>query len=99
MLSSDYFDWSQISGWYLRNYSHLERFQTYEKLISPAGLNVVIVADFLKDNPEPLNVVQWRSANVYEIGEELTLRLKYTCVALNAIGATRTPFEIQYSFY
>src|SRR5262245_53781954 len=94
MQSVDYLDWSEISGLYFQNLSHTDRYRTYQPLISAAGLNVVIVAEFLKNNDDGLNPAQWRSSSVYERGEELEQRLQFTTNALNAIGATHTAATI-----
>jgi hypothetical protein len=70
MNAQDYADWSELSGLYLRNLSHVDRYDTYAKLISPAGLTTLIVADFLHENPDGQNVADWRTYSVYETGDE-----------------------------
>jgi hypothetical protein len=90
MQSTDYLDWSQVSGLYYQNRSHTDRYRTFQPLISAAGLNVVIVAEFLKDNDDGLNPAKWRTSSVYEMFDEMEQRLQFTANALHAIGATRT---------
>ncbi|MCA9177453.1 MAG: hypothetical protein KDB14_23370 [Planctomycetales bacterium] len=90
MLANDYFDWSQVSGLYVRNISHAERYATYGGMLSQPGLHVVVVAEFLHDADEIVNPVRWRSSSVYERGDELAGRLALTIASLQAIGAVRT---------
>lgn len=88
-LSADYYDWSQVSGIYLPRKSRLDRYRAYRNLISEAGWFVVIVSDFLTDNPDEPNPAQWRSGFI-ELFDEADERVRITAQALEAIGASRT---------
>lgn len=89
MNAASYVEWSELSGLYLRNVSHLDRYQTFRPLISPAGLTTIVVAEFLNGNPGEVNVTDWRTHSVYESGSEGHERAEFTAIALEAIGATR----------
>lgn len=87
MTSSSYAEWCRLSGVYVANVSHFERYQTYAGLLSPAGVTVAIVSDFLDDAPT-MNVDDWRTHCVYEFGGQRDERVKLTAEALRKIGAT-----------
>lgn len=86
--SADYADWLDQSGLYVRNYSDAERYQTFEKRISPEGLNVRIVFDFLHQNRDGVDVQAWRNYHVYENDGGLRYRIERTAEALAAVGAS-----------
>ena len=89
MNPASYVEWCELSGLYLKNESHLDRYLTYAKSLSPEGLNTVIVSEFLADISPDLNVADWRSYNVYEIDHLQPRRVELTADALQAIGAGR----------
>lgn len=89
MNALDYLDWSRMAGLYLRNVSHVDRYRTYQPLLSPAGLTTVIVGEFLENTDPVVDVVTWRTHSVYEMGAEQAERISRTADALEAIGAAR----------
>jgi hypothetical protein len=92
----NYLDWTELSGIYLRQYSHGDRYRTFRKQVSPEGLNTLIVAEFLHDNPdEILNVPNWRTYSVYEAGGDKRERIELTAAALEAIGAPRAAAAVR----
>ncbi|HEV7281255.1 MAG TPA: hypothetical protein VGN57_13710 [Pirellulaceae bacterium] len=97
ITSADYADWLDQSGLYLGNYSDAERYQTFEKQISPEGLNVRIVFDFLRQNRDGVDVQAWRNYHVYEIDGGLRYRIERTADALAAIGAPRASEAVRTS--
>lgn len=88
LTAADYSEWLDLSGLYLGNYSHAERYQTFEKRISTEGLDVRIVFDFLQQNREGVDVQAWRNYHVYEIDGGLRYRVQRTSDALAAVGAS-----------
>ena len=54
ITAADYSDWTYLAGLYLRNLSHADRYRTFERELSSAGLTVKIVHDFLMSNAEGL---------------------------------------------
>jgi hypothetical protein len=94
MSPQDYWDWSEVSGIYIKNVSHLERYQTYQKGLSPAGVNVVVTFDFLRDNRADIDLNHWRSFSVYEPGADSQKRIELTATALRAIGAQRVAAKL-----
>ncbi|MFO1042602.1 MAG: ankyrin repeat domain-containing protein [Planctomycetaceae bacterium] len=95
MDARNYSEWAELSGLYVRNLSHLDRYQTFRSLISPAGLNTLIVAEFLQDNRDGINPVNWRTHSIYEFGGQQQDRIELTANALEAVGATRTAAAIR----
>jgi hypothetical protein len=89
MNARDYVQWCELAGLYLANVSHFDRYRTYAPQISPAGLNTVIVSEFLADNDAQVDVTSWRTYSVYEMNPERTQRVAWTAAALEAIGASR----------
>lgn len=89
MDSLDYLDWSRMSGLYLRNVSHVDRYRTFKPLISRPGWITLIVAEFLENADPVIDVGKWRTLCVYEMGAEKGERIALTAEALDAIGATR----------
>jgi len=86
-LAMNYAEWCRLSGLYLANVSHVDRYRTYAKLLSPAGLTVVIVSEFLEDAHPSLDVDNWRTLCVHEFGPDQTERIERTVSALREIGA------------
>jgi len=97
MDAQNYADWCDISGIYLDQVSHYDRYRTYAKHLSKAGLNTVIVWEFLRDNHGELNIQGWRSYAVYEMGDQQQKRIDMTADALRAIGAHRIAEAVQTS--
>ncbi|MCO6453887.1 MAG: hypothetical protein J5I93_01115 [Pirellulaceae bacterium] len=97
MDARNYADWCDVSGLYLANVSHYDRYRTYARQLSEAGLNTVIVWEFLRDNQGELNVDDWRGYAVYETGGSLGKRIEMTTRALRAIGAVRIAREVETS--
>lgn len=89
ITAESYSDWTHFAGLYLRSYSKAERYQTFAKLISPAGLTIKIVYDFLQGNPGGIDLQAWRNGEVYERGAEAQERIEMTARSLEAIGAPR----------
>jgi hypothetical protein len=89
MDAQSYFEWSKLSGLYLRNLSCLDRYQTYRPLISEAGFTTVVVSEFLKDIQDQWSVEYWRTYAVYETSPQADQRVELTATALDAIGAIR----------
>lgn len=89
MTSTEYYQWCDLSGIYVANYSHTDRYKTYTKKLSPEGLATVIMSDFLKDNAGGIDLLNWRNYSVYEVSGELDLRLKLTAESLRSVGAPR----------
>lgn len=95
MKPQDYTLWSELSGLYLANVSHADRYKTYAEKLSPAGLTTIVVSDFLKDNSPAIDVAHWRTFSVYEMGEDQQQRVVQTVSALEAIGASRTAAAVR----
>jgi len=104
LTAKNYAEWCRLSGLYLANLSHVDRYRTYAKLLSPAGLTVAIVSEFLEDANPALDVNDWRTHRVYEFGPEQAERVERTVSALQDIGAdglaqavasarSRSPFD------
>ena len=93
MNARSYLEWSRLSGLYLANHSHGDRYATYARVLSPAGLVAVIVGEFLEDAAPPpasaIDIPAWRTYSVYEFGADLPRRITLTASALEAIGASR----------
>jgi hypothetical protein len=89
MQASNYAEWCRLSGLYLANLSHVDRYRTYAKVLSPAGLTVAIVSEFLEDANPAMDVNDWRSYRVYEFGDEQRERIERTVEALKEVGAVR----------
>ncbi len=87
MTASSYAEWCRLSGLYVANVSHLDRYQTYAQVLSPAGVTVAIVSEFLDDVTASMNVNDWRTHSVYEFGGQRDERVKLTAKALREIGA------------
>jgi len=87
-VARNYAEWCELSGLYLANLSHLDRYRTYERLLSSAGVTIAIVSDFLHDVPE-LDVSEWRSCSVYEFGPDQSERVERTASAFREIGAAQ----------
>ena len=88
MTSTEYSQWCDLSGIYVANVSHGDRYKTYVKQLSAEGLAVVIVCDFLNENEGGIDLQNWRDQSVYE-ANQLDLRLKLTADALRSVGASR----------
>ncbi len=86
--AENYAEWCGLSGLYLANLSHVDRYRVYGKALSPAGLTVAIVSDFLDDANPALDVDDWRTYRVYEFGPGKTERVERTVAALREIGAS-----------
>ena len=95
MTPASYLEWSELSGIYLRNVSHLDRYATFRPLISPAGLTTIVVGEFLNANPGEVNVADWRTHSVYEPGNEGRERSELTATALETIGAARAAAAVR----
>jgi hypothetical protein len=87
MNAQDYAEWCRLSGLYVANYSHLDRYRTYAKVLSPAGVTVAIVSEFLADASPSLDPIDWRTNRVYEPGSQQDERVKLTATALAQVGA------------
>lgn len=90
ITAADYSEWTYLAGLYLGNVSKAERYQTFQKKISDAGLVSTIIIDFLDGNPGGIDVAAWRSNEVYEMGHDAAWRVEQTAKALEAIGAKKT---------
>lgn len=95
MDARNYSEWAELSGLYVRNLSHLDRYQMLRPLISPAGLNTLIVVEFLQDNRDGVDPVNWRTHSVYEFGGQQQDRIELTAKALEAVGAPRIATAIR----
>lgn len=95
MDAQNYYDWSKLSGLYLNNRSHLDRYQTFEPLLSAAGLTTIIVSEFLNDSQPDLNVVSWRTHSICEMSAEAEKRVEMTAIALGRIGAVQTATAVR----
>lgn len=95
VTAADYAEWCDLAGLYLGNVSHADRYRTFQHKISPAGLSVRIVHDFLKQNDGGIDLTRWRSSDVYEIGSDAAYRVEQTAVALEAIGAPRLAARVR----
>lgn len=95
MNAASYLEWSRLSGLYLRNVSHLDRYQTYRPLVSAAGLATIVASEFLESNPGAVNATDWRTHSVYEPGSEAQERVELTAAALDAIGAARVAAAVR----
>jgi ankyrin repeat protein/SMI1/KNR4 family protein SUKH-1 len=89
LTAADYSDWLQFAGLYLFNVSHTDRYQTFQKKISPAGLATRIVFDFLESHKGSINLQLWRNSDVYEQPHDAKWRIEQTAKSLEAIGAPR----------
>ena len=56
LTAADYCDWCKYAGLYLDNISHADRYRTFARKISRAGLAVKIVHDLLEGNPGGLDL-------------------------------------------
>jgi hypothetical protein len=95
MTAADYADWCKYAGIYLGNHSHAERYRCYQRKLSQPGLVTRIVYDFLRDNARPINVNDWRSGAVYEVGTSAVFRIDQTALALEAVGAARVAAKVR----
>ncbi|HUG70366.1 MAG TPA: SMI1/KNR4 family protein [Pirellulaceae bacterium] len=95
MNRTDYIEWCDLAGLYVKNVSHADRYRTYSEKISLSGLNVVVVSDFLDDNSSVIDLQNWRSYSIYEMGDEGKARIELTARALEAIGAPRVAAKIR----
>ena len=95
LTAADYAEWCDLAGLYLGNVSHADRYRTFQQKISPAGLAVRIVHDFLVQNDGGIDLARWRSSDVYEIGSDAAYRIEQTAVALEAIGAPRLASRVR----
>ncbi|MFG0332028.1 MAG: hypothetical protein ACF8TS_01575, partial [Maioricimonas sp. JB049] len=94
-LLSDYVEWCQFAGIYLRNDSHGDKYRTYRRKLSEAGCVALIVDDFLKSQRDGINLKSWRSYDVYEVGGDLAYRIDQTAQAFEAIGAPRIAARVR----
>ena len=97
LTAKRYGEWLDLSGLYLANLSHVDRYRTYATQLSPAGVAVAIVGEFLVDVGPSANVNDWRSYNVYEMGPQRGERLELTVTALRQIGAEGLAAAVQNS--
>src|SRR5438477_1604264 len=95
LTAADYCDWCKYAGLYLDNISHADRYRTFARKISRAGLAVKIVHDLLEGNPGGLDLQAWRNSDVYEIGADADFRVEQTALALEAIGAPRAATKVR----
>ncbi|MFL5340919.1 MAG: SMI1/KNR4 family protein [Gemmataceae bacterium] len=95
LTAADYSDWLRYSGLYLENVSHADRYRTYQKKLSAAGLAAKIVFDFLDANAGGLDLQRWRNSHVYEIGRDAEFRVEETARSLEAIGAPRVAAKLR----
>ncbi|QDU40909.1 Ankyrin repeats (3 copies) [Maioricimonas rarisocia] len=91
----DYAEWCQFAGIYPRNFSHGDRYRTYAENLSQAGCAALIVDDFLQSQRAGIDLKNWRSYDVYEIGGDLTFRIEQTAKAFEAIGAPRVAARVR----
>lgn len=97
MNAHDYSAWSELSGLYLKNVSHADRYRTFADQLSPAGVTTVIVHDFLSYHKSSIDVMAWRTFEVYEMGADQKWRVTMTVQALESIGATRVATAVRRS--
>src|SRR5687767_726209 len=95
LTASDYSEWCQFAGLYVRNVSHADRYRTYQQKISRAGLVTKIAFDFLEQNEGGLDLQGWRNNYVYEMGEDAAYRVEQTALALEAIGAPAVAAQVR----
>jgi len=89
MNARSYLEWSRLSGIYSANVSHADRYATYARALSSAGLAAVIVGEFLEDAGPTVDIPAWRTHSVYEFGADQQRRITLTAIALETIGATQ----------
>lgn len=87
MNAADYFDWWQYSGTGLGTDSPGEKYEQLQRELSAAGANVVIVGEFLQQNPDAVDTDIWRKMHVFGLEG---VQVQMTAEALQAIGAGRT---------
>jgi hypothetical protein len=97
MNAADYADWCKYAGIYLGRHSHADRYSVYQKKLSQTGLYVRVVYDFLQDTQGGINVQDWRSSAVYEIGPAAAGRVALTADALAAVGAEKLSARVRVS--
>jgi hypothetical protein len=88
-IARKYAEWCELSGLYLANLSQADRYKSYAKVLSPAGLTVAVVSEFLDDANPALDVNDWRTHRVHEIGADQIERVERTVSTLREIGAER----------
>ena len=88
-------DWLQYAGLYLDNFSHADRYRTFQTKVSATGLTAKIVFDFLESQSGSLDLQAWRNGNVYEVGADAAFRVEATAHALEAVGAVRAAARIR----
>jgi len=91
----DYVDWCQFAGLYLANISCADRYRTFQRKLSQAGVVTYIVHDFLRQNDGGIDVTRWRSQDVYEMGSDAAFRVEQTALALEAVGAPRAAAKVR----
>jgi hypothetical protein len=97
MTAADYADWCDYAGVYLGNVSHADRYRTYQRKLSDAGLVTLIVHEFLQQNDGGIDLRRWRSSDVYEVGADAAFRVEQTALALEAVGAPRAAAKVRTS--
>ena len=65
MNAANYFDWWHYSGTGLGTVYPGEKFKQLHQELSPAGANIIIVGEFLEQNPGTLDIERWRRTHVY----------------------------------
>lgn len=89
MNANEYADWCKYAGIYPGNVSNGDEFRTYAAKLSPAGLNVLVVRTFVRQNREGVNIGQWRNFYVAGSAADVQAQLEQTTAALHAIGASQ----------
>lgn len=87
MNANEYADWCRYAGVYTGNASNGDEFRSYEKKLSPAGLAVMVVHTFLRQNRDGVDIAGWRNFYVAGSKADVEIQLKQTVAALRAIGA------------
>jgi hypothetical protein len=95
MNAEDFVQWCRLAGLYLGNESHYARYRAYAEKISPCGVNVAIICEFLEENTPVIDLQEWRNYRVYEMGGQQKARVEMTAAALEAIGATRAASKVR----
>ncbi|HJT35084.1 MAG TPA: hypothetical protein VJ783_23860 [Pirellulales bacterium] len=84
MNAAKYYDWWNFSGTAVGATTPGEKYRQIARKLSPAGVHVVVVTEFLQQNPAAIDLARWR-AGLFEYEP-----LKFTIEALDAIGASKT---------
>lgn len=84
MNAAEYFGWWHYSGTGLGTSSPGEMFKQLRQELSRPGANVIIVCQFLVQNPDVIDVDRWRKMEVFGLEG---VQVKFTAEALEAVGA------------